>query len=105
MHNSRQGSVFCVMAHMCHAAAYFLGNTTQSNSSIYYICPYIAKNKVSADTVVTTFEKATDDVVRNPSIAADTGTPLRTVSSSFVLVAKSHQQRSVHTNEDDDAAC
>jgi hypothetical protein len=72
-----------------NTAAYVLGNTTQSNGSIYYICPYIAKNKAAADTILTTFEKATNDVIRNPSIAADTGTSLRTVTHLLQRVTNS----------------
>jgi hypothetical protein len=88
----------------CNTAAYFLGNTTQSNSSIYYICPYIAKDKASADTVITTFEKAVNDVVRHPSTAEDTGTPLRTVTHLLQRVTNS-LSRKVEITDTQAVAC
>ena len=61
-----------------NTAAYLLGNTSQSNSSVFYVAPYMCKNKASLEACLTVFIRAYEHVKKFPSVADDSGTSERT---------------------------
>ena len=55
-----------------------LGNITQSCNALFYIAPYLGKNKVPLSHCLVLLNKAAKDIQNRPSIAEDTGTSTRT---------------------------
>ena len=68
--------------------AVLLGNTFQSRGSLFYIAPYICKNKVVISKSLVAMEKAMESVSdpQKRSVAADTGTNKRYVQHMFTRV-------------------
>jgi hypothetical protein len=66
-----------------NTAAYPLGNTTQANSSCFYLSPYLGKQKAAIDVILSTFEKSLEDIEKRPSIHADSGSDSRSVTHLF----------------------
>ena len=62
-----------------HNNAMPLGSLEQAKGAMFYITPYIAKNKVALSQCLTILQKAREDVAMNPSKAKDSGTALRTI--------------------------
>lgn len=61
-----------------NTAAMMLGNSVQSKSAMFYICPYMGKNKSEIRNIISTLVKTKKDIIKHPSIAADRGTSKRT---------------------------
>ena len=59
--------------------AILLGNKQQSASALFYVVPYVCKNKVQLTSTLTALEKAQAHVAKNPSTASDSGTAKRNV--------------------------
>ena len=66
--------------------AILLGNHQQSCNSLFYVVPYICKNKVSIESVLVSLERAQLHVEEHPSVADDTGTDKRTIQHIFTHV-------------------
>ena len=67
--------------------ALLLGNTQQSCASLFYVMPYLCKNKVALQACLVALEKAQQHVQKYPSISEqDTGTDKRTVQHMFTRV-------------------
>ena len=66
--------------------AILLGNHQQSCNSLFYVVPYICKNKVSIESVLVSLERAQLHVEEHPSVAGDTGTDKRTIQYMFAHV-------------------
>ena len=72
-----------------HCAMCLLGNTTQSNASLFYIAPYIGKNKASLEQCMSVLLEAYHHVEKYPSVAEDSGTDRRTVQHIVTRVLNS----------------
>ena len=66
-----------------NTAAYPLGNTTQANSSCFYLSPYMGKQKAAIDVILSTLEKSLEDIEKRPSGHADSGSDSRSVTHLF----------------------
>ena len=62
-----------------HNNAVPLGSLEQAKGAMFYITPYIAKNKMSLEQCLTVLHKAREHIKEHPSKADNTGTELRTV--------------------------
>jgi hypothetical protein len=54
--------------------AVLLGNTQQSKASLFYVAPYICKDKVALESCVTALARAQAHISKYPSRAEDSGT-------------------------------
>ena len=61
---------------LCNTNVIFLGDST---SLMYYLCDYLVKDPVILTTVLNLCRVASREIVKRPSVAVDTGTPMRTV--------------------------
>ena len=66
--------------------AILIGNTQQATAALFYVLPYLTKNKFVLEACLTALENAQADVEKFPSIADDTGTDKRTVQHMFTRV-------------------
>ena len=59
----------------------YLGTKDQSNASLMYLTPYVSKNKVAVEQILSTIQKAMEYVQRkgHESVAEDSGTDQRTL--------------------------
>ncbi len=66
--------------------ALLLGNVLQSRASLFYVAPYLCKNKTALEACLVALEHAQRRVAQHPSRAEDTGTDKRTVQHMFTQV-------------------
>jgi len=66
--------------------AVLLGNSQQSNGSLFYVVPYLCKNKVAIESCLIALEQAQQHVEKYPSGANDSGTDKRYVQHMFARV-------------------
>ena len=66
--------------------AVLLGNVQQSSAALFYVAPYVTKNKVKLDACLVALEMAQQHVEKFPSIATDSGTAKRYVQHMFTKV-------------------
>ena len=66
--------------------AILLGNSQQICGSLFYVIPYLCKNKVVLEGCLLALEKAQHHVQNSPSQATDTGTSKRFVQHMFTRV-------------------
>ena len=72
--------------------ALLLGSTQQSTASLFYIMPYLCKNKVALQACLVALEKAQEHVKKFPSVAEDSGSNKRTVQHMFTRVVNELSQ-------------
>ena len=75
-----------------------LGNSQQSKSSLFYVAPYLCKNKVALEACLVALEKAQKHINKHPSVASDTGTNKREVQHMFTRVVN-ELSRSIQISE------
>ena len=66
----------------CNTAAYLLGNTEQSKNALFYLSPYVAKNKVAISNCINILYDVYKDVIvdeSRTSVAEDRNTNVRKV--------------------------
>jgi hypothetical protein len=65
----------------CNQAAMYLGTKDQSNVSLMDLTPYISKNKVAVEQILSTIQKATEYVQKkgHESVAENSGTNQQTL--------------------------
>ena len=63
----------------CNTCAMPLGDIIQSKSCLFYLSPYVSKNKVELQHAVSTLSEAKKHVDKYASIAEDSGTEIRNV--------------------------
>jgi hypothetical protein len=63
-----------------------MGNTQQSKASLFYIVPYICKDKVALETCLHALKHAQEHIEEYPSTAQDSGTSQRTTQHLFTRV-------------------
>lgn len=56
-----------------------LGSLIQAKGAVFYVCPYMGKSKYPLQQCLTLLQQSLDHVQDYPSIAADSGTKIRTV--------------------------
>jgi len=78
--------------------AILLGNTLQSTGALFYVVPYVCKNKVSLQACLIALEAAQQHVTEYPSVAEDSGTLERTVTHMFTRVLN-NLSRSIHVSD------
>lgn len=66
-----------------HTAPYLLGNAVQSKSSLFYIAPYIGKEKKLVAQILTAMYQSKRKINDNPSQADDTGTDQRWITATL----------------------
>jgi hypothetical protein len=66
--------------------AILMGNSQQSKASLFYVAPYICKNKVALDSCLQALNKAQQHIDNYPSAASNSGTDRRTVQHLFTRV-------------------
>jgi hypothetical protein len=66
----------------CNNAIMFLGNVVAAKSALMYVVKYIAKDRANLTNILSVFVSAHDHIQRHPSVAADTGTEIRTAQHS-----------------------
>ena len=64
----------------------FLGNVQQSSASLFYVIPYLTKDKAKLEACLIALEHAKDHVQKHPSVASDSGTDKRTVQHMLTRV-------------------
>jgi hypothetical protein len=57
-----------------------LFNSTMSKAALFYLFPYVSKNKMPIDETLTLLEKCYEDIQKHPSRASDSGTTSRTAT-------------------------
>jgi len=73
----------------CSSNAILLGNLRQSKGALYYIAPYICKQKTDLTTCLMALSNAQTHIAQYPSRADDSGTNSRTVTHLFTRVLNS----------------
>ena len=66
--------------------AVLLGNSQQSKGSLFYVIPYLCKNKVELESCLFALERAREYVKEHPSQAGNSGTDTRFVQHMFTRV-------------------
>ena len=69
--------------------AILLGNTQQSKAALFYVAPYICKNKMALEHCLTALSRAQAHVDKHKSTASDAGTSKRTVQYMLTRVLNS----------------
>ena len=72
--------------------ALLLGNSQQNCGSLFYIVPYLCKNKVALESCHLALEKAQQHVEKYQSQTVDTGTSKRFVQHIFTCVVNEHSK-------------
>ena len=88
---NRNGMVTETNPLLCNATgastnAVLIGNTQQSAAALFYVAPYVCKNKVALEACLTALEAAQRHVEEYASKAEDSGTPKRYVQHMFTRV-------------------
>ena len=99
----RNGMVVATNSIVCNATgsssnAVLLGNTLQSTCALFYVVPYVCKNKVALDACLIALESAQKHIAAYPSIAADSGSVNRCVQHMFTRVLN-NLSRSVQVSD------
>lgn len=100
---TRNGMVVATNAFVCNATgsssnAILLGNTLQSTCALFYVVPYVCKDRVALDACLVALEAAQRHVAAYPSGADDTGSATRCVQHMFTRVLN-NLARSVHVSD------
>ncbi len=66
--------------------AILLGSSQQSRAALFYVAPYVCKNKVALESCLTALEIAQRHIEEHPSCAEDSGTAKRTIQHLFTRV-------------------
>jgi len=61
-----------------HNNSVLLGSDQQAKAAVFYLCPYLGKDKFPLKHALTVLQKALDDIKAKPSIQKDSGSPTRT---------------------------
>jgi len=69
--------------------AVLMGNAQQSRNALFYVVPYLCKNKVALEACLIALEHAQASVIEHPSVASDTGTTKRHAQHMFTMVVNS----------------
>ena len=75
--------------HICTGSStnvVLLGNVQQSRASLFYVAPYLCKNKTALQACLVALEHARQHIQKHPSVADDTGSAKRTVQHMFTRV-------------------
>jgi hypothetical protein len=78
-----------IAAAACNNAIVFLGSIASAKSALMYIVKYTAKDGASLTNVLVLYVSAHDHILRHPSVAADTGTEVRTAQHWLTRVLNS----------------
>ena len=76
-----------------NTATYQLGNTEQSKGSLFYISPYVSKNKGAHQDCLTVMLDAQEKVKKYPSVAEDSGTDSCTVQHILTRILNTLNSR------------
>ena len=79
------------LSNLCSSSinASLLGNSQQSRSALFYLTPYLCKNKVELESCLQLLARAQQKILEYPSTANDTGTETRTTQHLLTTLINS----------------